>query len=151
MSWYDPTSWDVGDAVAALTAPVTGGLSLWAKSEYDKLTAPPELTNARGDTLSDSDKITLGRMTPQQRSAATLNWLSAGGPPKPIDPSQIFAEDRVLAPVLRRSAAGQGINGLFGVGNLIGEIQPLQPIKPLNLSPLQPGVPYSALPVPGGR
>jgi len=134
MSWWDPASW------------------------FDNA---PALTNSRGDALSGADatalsggdwfnkitgqKSSLAGLTPEQKAIDMRNWLTAGGPPKPIDPSQIFMQDQIISPVLAKSAAGAGINGLFGIGKSIGDLQPL------NLSPMQPGVPYSALPLPGGR
>lgn len=89
-----------------------------------------------------------------------LNWLTAGGAPKPVDPGSIFTQAQATAPAQQAAAKGQGIGGLFGTGSMIGElappvqpIQPLQGIKSMNTSPLQPGVPYSvpALPKVGGR
>lgn len=92
-----------------------------------------------------------------QQASFFLNWLTAGVAPKPVDPGQVFTDQQASAPAAQAAAKGQGIGGLFGTGSMIGElappIKPLQGIKPLNLSPLQPGVPYSvpAVPKVGGR
>lgn len=103
--------------------------------------------NYRGDTwpqlgdnpLKGYDALTAAHMF--------FNWLTGGKPTK-IDPSVIFKDTQAFAPVENRAAAGRGINGLFGIGNLIGDIAPIEPIKPLNQSPMQPGVPYSVPPIP---
>lgn len=133
------------------------------------LFSQPDLVNSRGDTLSDADmeKVTgeeapgphstvrlNDHLTPQQRGEMLHNWLTAGGPPKPVDVGRIFAMAEKAAPLESRAAAGQGINSLFGMGNLIGDLQPATPlvgIEPVNKSPMQPGIPYSAIPVPGGK
>lgn len=122
--------------------------------------------NSRGDVLSDADKNTItdqvaptgqvirSKLTPQQRGEMLHNWLTAGGPPKPVDVDRIFAMAEKAAPLESRAAAGQGINSLFGMGSLIGDLQPATPlvgIEPVNKSPMQPGIPYSSIPVPGGK
>lgn len=139
--------------------------------------AQPPTTNSRGDTLSDQDKYELTgeksletfntvkgdppKLTPQQRGEMIYNWLTAGGPPKPIEPGAIFKQRQDIASVEAKASAGQGINGLFGIGKTIGELTPavalnpgtvptIKMIEPMNQSPMQPGVPYSALPV-GGK
>jgi hypothetical protein len=65
------------------------------------------------------------------------NWLTAGGPPKPLDPSLEFGKQQNNAGVEARAAAGQGMAGLFGFGKTIG-----------SMSPMAPGVPYSVAPAP---
>lgn len=93
-------------------------------------------------------------LTQDQQAKMFLNWLTAGGAPKPTDPGQIFAEQQANAPAAQAAARGAGFGGLFGTGSMIGELAPApEAIKPLNLSPLQPGVPYSvpAVPKVGGR
>jgi len=130
-----------------------------------------ELTNSRGDTLGQGDKDALfardmsspgsgatnlgnhkqapGIADPVRRSELLMNWLTAGGPPKAIDPSKIFGDAQAMAGVNEKASVGAGINGLFGIGNVIGDLSPkLQSIKPLNLSPMQPNVAYGAVPVP---
>jgi hypothetical protein len=63
-----------------------------------------------------------------------------------------------------KASAGQGINSLFGIGKMIGDMLPVsadgrrahrghrasQDDRTINQSPMQPGVPYSAKPV-GGK
>jgi hypothetical protein len=126
------------------------------------------MVNSRGDTMSAVDWGSLTKdpaslspaerhmgmdkgkfiSDPAKRSEMLMNWLTAGGKPKLPDISKIFAEKEAGAPVETKAAAGQGINSLFGFGNLIGEIQPLKPmIEPLNQSPMQKGVPYAAPPL----
>jgi len=129
---------------------------------------PPQV-NSQGSTLSDEDRKFFEKSfmgpsqdkfiaDPTKRAEMMLNWLTAGGPPKRIDPSQIFKESQDTAGVRAKASAGQGINSLFGIGNLIGDltpkvegIKPIKMIEPINQSPMQPGVPYSAIPVAGGR
>lgn len=141
------------------------------------LFAQQQAVNSRGDTLSAQDAYALTgnenlklvgaqgsalKLTPQQRGEMLYNWLTAGGPPKPVDVSKIFAEKEAMAPVEAKASAGEGINSLFGIGKLIGDVQPakievgsgLEPIKmiePINQSPLQSGVPYSTPALPGGK
>lgn len=123
----------------------------------------PDTVNAQGSVLTRSDRnILYGEqeayggylhgMDPTKRAQFLLNWLTAGGPPKPLDPGQTFADAQAAAPMEAIAAKGRGFGGLFGTGSMIGDIAPIQPLKPLNLSPLQPGVPYSvpALPKVGG-
>lgn len=137
----------------------------------------PPVVNSRGDEMSDADKEqfksvksgTLDRnpgyiKDPAKRAEMLYNWLTAGGPPKPVDVSKIFAEKQGMSGVEEKASAGQGINSLFGIGNLIGDMGPVAPdlggplgkieapkmIEPLNQSPMQAGVPYSAKPV-GGK
>lgn len=132
--------------------------------------------NAAGSTLSQEDQRSIGQGTgdpvydsaghtsygkgPVEQARIFLNWLTAGGAPKPTDPGAIFTQSQATAPAAQDAARGQGFGGLFGTGSIIGEIappvqpiQPLQGLKPLNTSPLQPGVPYSvpAVPKVGGR
>lgn len=136
-----------------------------------------ELVNSRGDTLSGADRAAVfgspghsggsstgpygglspssrsqkpGITDPVRRSELLMNWLTAGGPPKPLDVTKIFSDAQNNAGVQQKASAGSGINGLFGIGNLIGDLSP-KPIKPINQSPMQPGVPYGAQPVPGGK
>jgi len=138
MSWWDPTSWfDSG----------SGGGSSLVNSQGSTLSVEDAafLTGGNWFNQITGKKSEFAGLTPEQRAIDMRNWLTAGGPPKPIDPSQIFMQDQIISPVLAKSAAGAGINGLFGIGKTIGDLQPL------NLSPMQPGVPYSALPLPGGR
>lgn len=133
---------------------------------------PPPLVNAAGSTLSlkglggpdlsgyGLDNVQSFRANSAAGAQMFLNWLTAGGAPKPVDPGSIFTQAQATAPAQQAAAKGQGIGGLFGTGSMIGElappvqpIQPLQGIKSMNTSPLQPGVPYSvpALPKVGGR
>lgn len=127
------------------------------------------IVNSAGSSLSDYDRVALGKrtgmeeiagvpssfgLTQDQQAKMFLNWLTAGGAPKPTDPGQIFAEQQANAPAAQAAARGAGFGGLFGTGSMIGELAPApEAIKPLNLSPLQPGVPYSvpAVPKVGGR
>lgn len=133
------------------------------------------VVNASGSLLSDYDKSALGQQTegeklagfntgtnwsPEKQAKMFLNWLTAGGAPKPTDPGQIFTDAQNNAPAAQAASRGAGFGGLFGTGSMIGElapapeaVKPLQGLKPLNLSPLQPGVPYSvpAIPKVGGR
>lgn len=129
-----------------------------------------ELVNSRGDKLGTADKAGLfgtpttgghgggpsrpylgpGITDPVRRSELLMNWLTAGGPPKPLDPSKIFSDAQSSFGAQQKASAGSGINGLFGVGNFIGDLTP-KAIKPINQSPMQPGVPYGALPVPGAN
>lgn len=133
------------------------------------LFSSPPVVNSRGDELSDADKDALygkkvpagfrkGGPDPAKRAEMLLNWMTAGGPPKKMDPGTIFKESQDTSGVRAKASAGQGINGLFGIGNMIGEmspkiepIKPLKMIEPMNQSPMQPGVPYSVAPVPGGK
>lgn len=126
----------------------------------DAFGSKPNPVNAEGSTLSSNDVKTLfgtnslgnpevgfsgaGAMDPVKRLQMFQNWLTAGGPPKPVDPGQIFAEEGTVAAETERAGAGAGFAGLFGFGNMIGSI------APLNTSPMQPGVPYAAPPVPSG-
>lgn len=137
--------------------------------------AQPTTVNSRGDTLSHDDVSKLFgntdqtldvankklALTPQQRGEMLYNWLTAGGPPKPVEPGKIFKQEQDIAGVEAKASAGQGINSLFGMGKMIGELTPavapnpgtvptIKMIEPMNQSPMQPGVPYSALPV-GGK
>lgn len=123
----------------------------------------PGIMNSQGSSLSDADtqrlygyggspvRGTYGPKNDPSKIALMLtNWLTAGGSPKPIDPSQVFANDEKLAKIREKAATGQGINSLFGIGEPLGTMQaikPLEPIKPINQSPMQPGVPYSVPPV----
>lgn len=134
-----------------------------------------DLVNSRGDVLTGKDKYDLTgnkgfdpgakgdplKLTPQQRGGMLYNWLTAGGPPKPVEAGAIFKQRQDLSGVEAKASAGQGINGLFGIGKMIGELTPvvasnpgsvptIKMIEPMNQSPMQPGVPYSALPV-GGK
>lgn len=84
--------------------------------------------------------------TIKEFSEMFVNWLTVGGAPKKVDPGMIFKEQQDLAGIRTRVSAGQGVAGLFGFGSLIGDLQPA--LKPINQSPMQTGVPYSALPVP---
>lgn len=120
----------------------------------------PNPVNAEGSKLSSDDVKKIygtnllgnpevgfagaGSMDTAKRLQMFQNWLTAGGPPKPIDPGQIFAEEGTVAAVKEKAGAGAGFAGLFGFGNMIGSI------APLNTSPMQPGVPYAAPPVPSG-
>lgn len=138
----------------------------------------PPTVNSRGDTLTEQDKYEMSgtktlenfatvregsnlKLTPQQRGEMLYNWLTAGGPPKPVEAGAIFKQRQDLSGVEAKASAGQGINGLFGIGKMIGELTPvvapnpgsvptIKMIEPMNQSPMQPGVPYSALPV-GGK
>lgn len=140
--------------------------------------AQPPTVNSRGDTLTEQDRYELTgkfgvsemngvkgdplKLTPQQRGEMLYNWLTAGGPPKPIEAGAIFKQRQDLSGVEAKASAGQGINSLFGMGKMIGDLTPNLPapdagtvptikmIEPMNQSPMQPGVPYSALPV-GGK
>lgn len=141
--------------------------------------AQPPTVNSRGDVLTEQDKYELSgeknlenfatvkdgsnlKLTPQQRGEVLYNWLTAGGPPKPIEAGAIFKQRQDLSGVEAKASAGQGINSLFGMGKMIGDLTPKLPapdagmvptikmIEPMNQSPMQPGVPYSALPV-GGK
>lgn len=135
---------------------------------------PTPTVNSRGDVLTKSlaDRMILdsgGETTqisntrrvavggdPSKRAEMLLNWLTAGGAPKQVDPSEIFAKAQAMAPVTAKAGAGMGIGGLFGMGTLIGDLtpKPIESLKPLNKSPMQPGVPYSVPPLikpPGGR
>ncbi len=129
--------------------------------------APPTV-NSRGDVLSKEDFGTvtglqsdlLGtaggkrlNLTPQQRGEMLFNWLTAGGLPKRKDPGVTFKESQDLAGVRAKGAAGQGVAGLFGVGLMIGDLTPkVNDLAPKggdnSASPMQPGVPYSAPPMP---
>lgn len=132
---------------------------------------PPQI-NSQGSVLSDEDKDSLygkqgfvpgdehrkSTLSPTKQAEMLLNWLTAGGPPKKVDPSATFKESQDTAGIRSKASAGQGINGLFGIGNLIGDltpkvegIKPIKMIEPINQSPMQPGVPYSAIPVAGGK
>lgn len=144
----------------------------------------PATVNSRGDVMSKNDTALLEgtnvgdgfmkhvvdpnniglKLTPQQRGQMLYNWLTAGGPPKPLDPSKIFAEKEAMSPVEDKASAGQGINSLFGIGKVVGDLMPVSPmvggpitqigppkmVEPINQSPMQTGVPYSAKPV-GGK
>lgn len=122
---------------------------------------PRQLFEAAGGSVPDIYHAGSGKQAdPQKQAKLFLNWLTAGGAPKPTDPGQIFTEQQANAPAAQAASRGAGFGGLFGTGSMIGEIapapeaiKPLQGLKPLNLSPLQPGVPYSvpALPKVGGR
>lgn len=129
------------------------------------LSAPPTV-NSRGDTLSNKDSSTVTgfqsnlmgfngpqlNLTPAQRGEMLYNWLTAGGAPKPLDPSKTFKEAQDFAPTKEKAAAGAGIGGMFGAGLLVGDLVPKT--KDLNpASPMQPGVPYSVPPMakPGAR
>lgn len=136
-----------------------------------------DIVNSAGSSLSRDDYSRLygvnavGGIAPGQDSTGRapstvvaahmfLNWLTAGSAPKTTDPGQIFTDQQATGPAAQDAARGQGFGGLFGTGSIIGEIappvqpiKPLQGLKPLNTSPLQPGVPYSvpAVPKVGGR
>jgi hypothetical protein len=144
----------------------------------------PPTVNSRGDEMSGHDVALLQgdtvkggimktfidptgiglKLTPQQRGEMLYNWLTGGGPPKLVNPSKIFAEKESMAPVEEKASAGQGINSLFGIGKVVGDMLPVSPmvggpiadigppkmVEPINQSPMQPGVPYSAKPV-GGK
>lgn len=142
-------------------------------------TGGPDVMNAQGDKMSDEDKGKLAALTspflphmisgaiaqdPAKRAEMLLNWLHGGPAPKKVDPSAIFKEKQDMAGIEAKGAAGQGINGLFGFGKMIGDltpavtapapveaVKPIKMIEPMNQSPMQPGVPYSAIPVPGGK
>lgn len=117
--------------------------------------ADPSIVNQRGDKLSDDEKYKFtpsgiygdlhikNNLDPTKRASMLMNWLTAGTKPKPVDPGVLFADAEAIAPVQERAGTGAGINGLFGFGNMIGEMQPLKPLTGLNTSPLQKGVPYS--------
>lgn len=105
--------------------------------------------NSRGDTFNSIDlykQIRENTSDPTKRGEMLFNWLTAGGLPHRVDPSQIFGQAQADAGVKSKAAAGQGIGGLFGFGNMIGD---LQPVKPLSTAPLKAGVPYSVPAVPG--
>lgn len=108
----------------------------------------PNTVNAQGSQMSVFDSIRVGLIPENKRGDFLLNWLSAGGPPKPLDPGQVFADAQAAAPMEAAAAKGRGFGGLFGTGSMIGELAPITPLK----SPLQPGVPYSvpAIPKLGG-
>jgi hypothetical protein len=127
-------------------------------------TAQPELINAQGSTLSDSDKDLLfggsveggrvGNTDPKWVSQTLFNWLTVGGLPKTVEPGKIFKEQSDMAGVVSKGDAGKGIAGLFGAGLLIGDlipdmskVQPNNPLSQLNKSPMQTGVPYSTTPM----
>jgi len=134
---------------------------------------PPPTVNSRGDVLSKMDFSTLTgftnkafgyegkqiNLTPQQRGEMLFNWLTAGGVPKRKDPGETFKESQDFSGTRAKGAAGQGMAGLFGAGMMIGDLTPktadLTPKGGDNsASPMQPGVPYSAVPLPrmvGGR
>lgn len=151
----------------------------------------PDTVNSRGDKLSGKDLAQLNgdlappgstgrvvmdmisggakplKLTAQQRGEMLYNWLTAGGAPKPLDPSKIFGEKQAVAGVQAKASAGTGIGGLFGAGLLVGDLTPkmeglapaetktegLKPLEPINQSPMQLGVPYSTTPLVklGGR
>lgn len=124
----------------------------------DAFGSKPDTVNAQGSGLDEAIassygggisgllnfKNKVGAMDPEKSFQMLQNWLTAGAPPKPIDPGQIFAEEGTVAAEKERAGAGAGFAGLFGFGNMIGSI------APLNTSPMQPGVPYAAPPVPSG-
>lgn len=120
----------------------------------DAFGSKPGIVNAQGSSLGrPGEGITnpiqavstlSGEKDPVKALQMFQNWLTAGGPPKPVDPGQIFAEEGTVAAETERADAGAGFAGLFGFGNMIGSI------APLNTSPMQPGVPYAAPPVPSG-
>ena len=106
----------------------------------------PNLVNARGDKLSDAlgapllslfGSASVGTDHLDQFQTLLDNWLTAGGPPKPIDQAQLYGAAQNLAPVEARASAGQGMAGLFGFGKTIGSI-----------APMSSGVPYSVAPAP---
>lgn len=166
-------SGDFGDGFFKVTDPLD------ISSKYDPAGLRDKgvpTVNAAGSALSDDDKRLLAagtsssdpfalragikNMDPARQAKMFLNWLTAGGAPKPTDPGQIFTDAQNNAPAAQAAARGAGVGGLFGTGSMIGElapapepIKPIQGLKPLNFSPLQPGVPYSvpALPKVGGK
>ena len=103
-----------------------------------------------GGKKTNDQQAVLNGFNPAKRAEFLSNWLTAGGPPKPLDPSKIFGEKQAMSGVYEKSGAGAGISGLFGAGLLVGDLA----AKPLNLSPMQTGVGYSAAPAPnliGGK
>lgn len=116
---------------------------------------PPNPVNSRGDTLTQTQRnALLGHfkatgdrdsseansflaLSPTQVSEMLNNWMTAGGPPKPLDPSKIFGDQQAMAGVEAKAAAGQGVAGLFGFGKTIG-----------SMAPMTSGVPYSVGPAP---
>lgn len=120
------------------------------------LAGAPDTVNSRGDSLSQKDLADAtgaksyeelthsgGRAQnprdPAKTAEMLTNWLTGGLPTK-VDPSKIFSEATIMHGVGEKAAAGQGINGLFGFGSLIGDLNPK--------APMQAGVPYSVAPVP---
>jgi hypothetical protein len=118
-----------------------------------------DIVNQRGDKLSSADreslagsytpgvgnrmvgaKITPGKFDPETAAKMFQNWLTGGGLPTKVDPSKIFSEATLMHGVNEKAAAGQGIAGLFGFGNMIGDLN--------TKAPMQAGVPYSVPPVP---
>ena len=101
---------------------------------------PAEL-NSRGDAFSKADQKGLDNIKdPMAKVTAKMNWLTAGGSPKPIDPAVEFAKQAAMKPITDKAAAGAGIAGLFGLGKQLGGLNPS--------SPMAPGVAYSVPPLP---
>ena len=95
---------------------------------------PPHPVNSRGDVLSDDDWAATKKDT---TGTLLRNWLTSGGPPKPVDPTEALSSVAKSSPYTRQASQGMGLAGLFGAGGL-------------NMgSPMAPGVPYSAPPVSG--
>lgn len=121
----------------------------------------PPSVNSRGDTLPQEDPVQavldpkgalqrmyMNRLSPAKRAEMFYNWLTGGGAPKKVDPGEIFGQEQSMAPLKQKAAAGMGVGGLFGAGLLIGDLsKPIEPLKPLNQSPMQTGVPYSTTPL----
>lgn len=128
----------------------------------------PDIVNSRGDKLSDAEKGSLfgsqktdirpygstpggtvytpGKFDPATAAKMFQNWLTGGGLPSKIDPTKIFSEATIMHGVNEKASAGQGAAGLFGFGNMIGDLNPK--------APMQKNVPYSVPPIPklvGGK
>jgi len=111
----------------------------------------PDTVNAQGQVLTDEMKDQLGGGNnpanlfkdnqglpdpsgPSRASEIFRNWLF-GPQVKPIDPTEAIARSVGLKGQYQAQAQGSGMMGLFG-------------LTPLDLGPMQKGVPYSVPPIP---
>jgi hypothetical protein len=94
------------------------------------------------DTLfggGGSFKYFTGQARPSVAAGEMLqNWLTSGGPPKPVDPTDLFSQATATQGVREKASAGMGIGGLFGFTKYLGSM----------FSPMSKGVPYSVPPLP---
>lgn len=120
----------------------------------------PDIVNSRGDALGESLTGRKGvsitdpakaiqntqHVDPVTAAKMFTNWLTGGGLPSKIDPTKIFSEATIMHGVNEKASAGQGAAGLFGFGNMIGDLN--------SKAPMQKNVPYSVPPIPklvGGK
>jgi hypothetical protein len=116
----------------------------------------PDTKNAQGQSLSRDMFDQLGSLPVERRAEVFRNWMF-GIMPKAIDPTEAISRANALRPASDAAAMGSGMIGLFGFGSgfgggkagskLGGRPEGIQQIKPLDMGPMNKGVPYSVPPL----